>query len=390
MKKAKLMKSRAGALDDVSEFGQIYLPVGQQTPEPADSVSLARTEQHMFLRPYFLLDKHADKSVGFETKELVTLNGKKIERRWCVRPDPEYGMPGPIERDVLLALYEIAYTNYISKGLPVPELMHIGSIRSFLQRLGLAPSGQSAAAVKLALKRLAHTFCKSENSFFDKSKNLFLTESFKLLRAVGIAGEADGKGGTIEQTYVAFEEYVRRNLNARYLMVIDLKLLREMKTDTAKHLYPLLSHWLWRSSQQGFWRVEYQWLAQHLGVKVWDRKSRAKAQLQPANEQLKALGYISDYRWEDWTILYFPGEAFSADQERRALARDNIIPDKVTAKYPTKDNPTGHDRLLPALNLFAQGNWMAPTKLAELGLTPAQAEALCLEKGIALAFPAEE
>jgi hypothetical protein len=136
-------------------FEQLFLPLSSRQDDVDNS--LVRPEQHMFLRPYFVLDKRADKSVGIETSEIVTINNKKIERRWCVTPDREYGMPGPFERDVLIALYVIAYELYLSKRLPVPEMMHIGSLRSFIARLGLSYSGQNAAAVKLALKRLVHT-----------------------------------------------------------------------------------------------------------------------------------------------------------------------------------------------------------------------------------------
>ncbi len=365
---------------DLNGFEQLYLTV--QDTAPLGGTVLARPEQHMFLRPYFLLDKHADRTVGIDTREVVTVNGKKIERRWCVKPDAEFGMPGPTERDVLLAVYEIAYENFISKHIPVPEIMHIGSLRAFIKRLGMSYCGKTAASVKLALKRLVHTTCKSDNSFFDKSKNLFLTESFQLLRGVGITGESDGQGGVIEETYVIFDERVRRNLNARYLMVIDLLLLRSLKKDIAKHLYPLLSHWLWRSSQQGFWRVEYRWLAEHLGIKVIDKLWRAKDQLKEAHEELRSLDYLSDYRWEGWTIVYFAGEAFHKDQERRSNARDNIAEEQTSVKAPIKMASDSYDPLLPVLNLFAAGNPMAERGLKERGLTPAQAEALCLEKGI--------
>ncbi len=366
---------------DTKGFEQLFLPVKQQPPEPVDSL-LARPEMHMFLRPYFLLDKHADRMAGFETREIVTVNGKKIERHWCVTPDKEYGMPGPIERDVLLVVYSIAYECYLSKGSPIPEIMYIGSIRSFLNRLGLSCSGQNSAAVKLALKRLVHTTCKSENSFFDKSKNLFLTESFHLLRGVGIAGESDGKGGSIEETYVIFDERIRRNLTARYLMVIDLVLLRRFNSDIAKHLYPLLSHWLWRSFQQGYWRVEYHWLAEHLGIKIWDKLWRAKNQLKVANEELKNFDYIDDYKWEGWNLIYFPGAAFKKDQLRRSTAKENID-EETTAKHHTDNSSVDdHDPLLPILNLFAQGIPMADQLLKQRGLTQAQAQALCLEKGI--------
>lgn len=376
---------------DSDGFEQLFLPITQAKQETHRELLqdnlLARPEMHMFLRPYFLLDKHADRTQGIECRELVSVNGKKIERRWCVKPDEEYGMPGPLEAVVLLVLYEIAYERFISKRIPIPELMYIGSLRNFINRLGMSYCGKTAVAVKLALKRLVHTSCKSENSFFDKSKNLFLTEAFQLLRGVGIAGETDGKGNTIEESYVIFDDRIRRNLEARYLMVIDLVLLRRCKSDIAKHLYPLLAHWLWRSYQQGYWRVEYPWLAQHLGIKIWDKLWRAKNQLKEANDDLKEMGYISGYKWDGWTLMYFPGETFHQDQNRRALAKENTpTTTDASAKSPNQVVSVEYDPLLPVLNLFAAGNPLAETRLKERGLTPEQAESLCLERGIHLSL----
>jgi len=383
----KLRKDSTTTSLETNDFEQLFLPDAEpkesRQSELLQDNLLARPEMHMFLRPYFFLDKHADRSIGIDSREVVCVNGKKIERRWCVKPDSEYGMPGPLEAAVLLVLYEIAYERYISKRTPVPEVMHIGSLRSFIQRLGMSYCGKTAAAVKLALKRLVHTSCTSENSFFDKSKNLFLTESFHLLRGVGITGDTDGKGDVIEETFVTFDDRIRRNLNSRYLMVLDLVFLRKCKSDIAKHLYPLLIHWLWRSSQQGYWRVEYQWLAQHLGIKTWDKLWRAKNQLKEANENMQEMGYIAAYKWDGWTLLYFPGEKFQETQQRRAAAKENIPVSTTSVKSPNQSRTViEYDPLLPVLNLFAAGNPLAERGLKDRGLTAEQAEALCIEKGI--------
>jgi len=161
MKKARMAVETRKDVTDTDGFEQLYLTVEQPVSESSDNAALARPEQHMFLRPYFLLDKHADKNIGFETREIVMLNGKKIERRWCVRPDEEYGMPGPIERDVLLAVYEIAYENYLSKGAMVPELMLCSvlsaSSSSCLKRQKLrlrAPSSRAPLAAFLDIARV--------------------------------------------------------------------------------------------------------------------------------------------------------------------------------------------------------------------------------------------
>lgn len=369
-----------------ADFEQLFLPLkDDKVPDSSDTL-LVRPEMHMFLRPYFLLDKHADRSIGFETREVVKVNGKEIERRWCVKPDAEYGMPGSVERDLLLVLYEIAYERYLSKKIPVPEIMPVGSIRSLLKKLGLRPCGQSAAAIKLALKRLVHTTCKSENSWFDKSRDLFLTEAFQLLRGVGISGESDGKGGVIEETFIVFDDRIRNNLNAKYLQIINLHFLRALDSDIAKHLYPLLSHWLWRSTSNGCWRVQYKWLAQHVGIKVFDVPWRAKKQLKSANEELIQRGLISHCNWDGLVLYYYPGPLFLEEQDRRSAAKANSSNEESNLIPHTLNSKADYDPLLPVLNLFANGVPMADSLLKVRGLSREQAEALCLEKGIQTNF----
>jgi hypothetical protein len=290
-------------------------------------------------------------------------------------------MPGPLERDVLLALYEIAYENYTSKGVPVPERMPLGTMRSFLTRLGLAPGGKTVLSIKIALKRLVYTQCKSENSFFDKSKNLYLTEAFNLLRGIGIVGDSDGQGGTIEETFICFDSHIRDNLNARYLMVLDTHFMRLLRSDIVKQLYPLLSYWFWRMANEDYWRVQYSWLAEHIGIKVWDNLWRAKQQLQAANDELKEKGYLAYYLWDGWDILYFPGEVYKAEQLRRSFAKANAVVD-VPAKIGTLTQLEQPDPLIPILNLFAQGVPLAEQLLKQRGISQEQALALCIEKGI--------
>ena len=55
------------------------------------------------------------------------------------------------------------------------------------------------------------------------------------------------------------------------------------------------------------WTVDYDWLVTHLGIKRWDELWRAKQQLQEAHEELKKLGYVADYRWDGWHVIYRPG-----------------------------------------------------------------------------------
>lgn len=92
-------------------------------------------------------------------------------------------------------------------------------------------------------------------------------------------------------------------------MVVDVDCLRTLKTNIAKQLYAHLSYRFFVEAQDGIecWTADYEWLSVHLGIKRWTELWRAKQQLHDAHEELKELGYIRDYRWDGWRVLYRPG-----------------------------------------------------------------------------------
>lgn len=348
--------------------------------------TLLRPEMHMFLWPYFVIDKNADRSKPIKIIEFVKVGDEKLARRWEVTPHSDYGMPGSLDCNVLLALYEIAYDDYLSKGLEVPDMMPIGSWRSFMKRLGLTVSGRTQTQVVTALKRLVHTTCHSENSFLDKKNTLYVTESFSLIQAVGFKGDLNGNQERIKDSFVSFHPRIQNNLNARYLMILDRSFYNSLKTDIAKHLYPLLSYWFYRSRDKEYWRVDYLWLVNRLGLKGTDTLWRAKRQLQKANEELVSKGFIFKYEWDSWGIQYYPGPVFNGEQLRRSTAKAELKgrPKQLTLTL-SKDSDNGvHDKLLPVLNIYAQGLPMADKELAKHGITAEQARTLCIERNIPL------
>src|SRR5271156_1752166 len=89
---------------------------------------LSKPEMHLLLKPYFLLDRHADRYKPIEYVYSAIENGKAVTRSWGVEPHSKYGLPGPFDRDVCIALHEIVYESYLSKNLFVPAIMPIGSM----------------------------------------------------------------------------------------------------------------------------------------------------------------------------------------------------------------------------------------------------------------------
>lgn len=344
---------------------------------------LSKPEMHLLIKPFFLLDKHADRFKPIEYVYSVVEHGKAIKRGWWVEPHSKYGLPGSFDRDVTIALYELVNANYFCRGLPVPEVMPIGTLREFATHLGIAGSGQNLAAIRESLKRLQHTLCTAEETFFDNKKKRYVSVSFRLLKGVGFAGDEDGMGGSIEENCVIFDECILRNLNSGYVMVIDVDSVSSLRTSTAKQLYAHLAYRFFVEAQEGLstWVADYEWLTVHLGIKKHTELWRAKQQLDPAHKELLELGYISLVEWDGWRVIYRPGVCWRGEQLRRKTGKKRIKPHRVSdSKLTPVPESEPVDPLIPALAAFAGGLAVGEQRIKALGLTVEEARELCKQK----------
>ena len=346
---------------------------------------LSKPEMHLLLKPFFLLDRHADRFAPIDYRTSVIDAGKAVIRRWFVQPHALYGLPVAFDRDVTVAVYEIVNENYFSKNLSVPEVMPIGTLRDFATKMGINASGKNLTAIKESLKRLQNTLCTAEETFFDNKRKRYVSLSFRLLKGVGFAGEDDGNGFTHEQNFIVFDECILRNLNTGYVMVVDVEAFRGLPKDITKQLYTQLSYRFYRATEDGLdhWVADYDWLAIHLGIKVWTVLWRATQQLEEAHRELQEAGYIVDYRWDGWRIIYRPGPVWKGEQLRRRSGKTKHSSRQTVIRTSNNLEPT-LDPLIPALALFASGLPLGEERINALGLTIDQAKDLCRERNIAM------
>lgn len=343
---------------------------------------LSKPEMHLLLKPFFLMDRHADRFKPIEYVYSVVTDGKAIARGWTVQPHFKYGLPGAFDRDVTTVIYELVNENFFAKNLPVQETMPIGALRNFAERMGIAVSGQNVAAIKDSLKRLMNTLATCEETFFDNKKHRYVSLSFRLLAGVGFAGEDDGNGDFYAENFIVFDQHILRNLNTGYVMVVDLSCLQSLHTNIAKQLYTHLAYRFYVEAKEGVdcWIVDYEWLAVHLGIKKQAELRYAKHQLKEAHEELQKLGYISDFRWDGWRIVYRPGIVWKGEQLRRRSGKARKKESKPKQPLINTKSTEPHDPLIPALAAFAGGLPVGESRIKALGLTVDEAKQLCIEK----------
>jgi hypothetical protein len=253
--------------------------------------------------------------------------------------------------------------------------------------MGITPCGKNISAIKDSLKRLKNTLVDAEETFFDNKKKRYVSVRLTLLRGLISAGEDDENGGTYGQNYVIFDETILSNLNCGYVMILDVDCLRTLKTNIAKQLYAHLAYRFYLEARDGdeWWPADYEWLAIHLGIKPQTELWRAKQQLEPAHEELKSLGYIDEYRWDGWRVIYRPGPVWKGEQLRRQSGSTKHSPVRK-GRSTTRNQGASpavvepYDPLIPVLSAFASGLPIGEQRIKELGLTPEQARMLCEDR----------
>ncbi len=299
-----------------------------------------------FLRlPYFATCKSAQTRL-LELIETVERDGVKRKIEWRVVPDPTLGLPGAIERNIMFWILKRADESRPSTNAPVHNWIDIGTLYSICTELGIKPNGESFARIRKAVQKLGSTNCISKGAFYNKSLCQFVEsgKAFCFLEEWGFKGESYN-GEALESNYVSLHPYVRQNLDAFYVKSIDWTLLKSFEGEISALLYPHLScvfHGMRRDQQ--YIELSYAWLAQRLGIKVWDELKEAKKQLKPAHNELVAKCYLAKSEWFEDRIRYYPGLRASCE----------ILTQKKRKRAATVKPPTARQLVIPSLEPLTQ------------------------------------
>lgn len=283
-------------------------------------------EPQLYLLPLCVpQDRHSERFRQIKISESVRVNDEITYRSFKVNPDPDLGLPGTFELDVMTGIYFLADRYKRQIGF-VPDFIELGSFKSFLELIGKPYSGRYAKMLKEALRRLMCTTCISEGFFYSKPRDLYIVESFTFISGLEIAGEREiTSGRRYEKTRIKLHEFIRDNLNSNFRMLVDFDYLKTLRTDIAK---PVALHVIYRvfKNGKGEWIVDYDWLAGRIGVKVQTSLRRAKEQLKAAFIELKTTGLIETWEWIDSNrIKFVAGPRLLEMHKRRVEAKDAWI-----------------------------------------------------------------
>jgi len=304
---------------------------------------IIKSEVNLLVFPFFALERK-DKRLKTEYREITKREDPKKEKIWNVSANPEYGYPGPFDREVHKSIEQI-----ISEILkeereiknPIPF-----SIYNLCKRIGIKGGG-NYQQIKKALERIQATVIKSEKAFYHKGKKEWISSIFSLYDGVIFRGEQLEDGSITEINLLYLSDIYLQSLNSFNTKSIDYTYWKSLKSKIASRLYEILGVKFYGVRDKEGCPINYKYstLCQLLPLTPYRYFSDAKRQLNFGNDELKDTGFISKYDWskngkKDWLISYWPGER--AKEEIRKAEIKNI-----NNRTPVCVQRTGRGEYLP-------------------------------------------
>jgi Replication initiator protein A/DnaA N-terminal domain len=251
--------------------------------------------------------------------------GVSLRQSWKVIPSGEYGMPGPVDQDIYLAVLQL-----LEKRGGMPEDGELAfSLYELRKVLGWSDdSGGAYREIKDALVRIQLTGVQSSNAFYSAADEQLIADSFNVWsvhfaqRKKRGGANSSGTRTTQDRHVLRFHSIFIRNYEAQYLKGLDADFFFSLKMPLSKRLYRLID--LQRAGGL-FWRSDLFAVRDQIPLD-YPYPSQIKRALEKAHRELKEKGFLSEVEYEELkegnttSVLYRISPLFARRQKALELS----------------------------------------------------------------------
>ena len=283
---------------------------------PATPLEVIKIEKNLNSLGFFTpshkgLDNKKSKSITISRED----RGRKMQAKATIYPSPDHGLPTTADQDKYFAFQKIV-TELKKRTGVVANPIGFTSYQ-LLKILGVNASGKNYEEVGQWLERMTLTGIRSENMVYFAGRKTWAKDIFHVFDRAVQVGQQLPDGTTADQNYVWLSEWQLENLNANYVLPLDLHTYRQLRSTIAKALVPLLQIWFYASGRRPI-EKRYGDLCQYLQIRRWPHLSKVRENFAPALEELRTLSFLE--LWDiqrtadnlDFKIILHPGRALLA------------------------------------------------------------------------------
>ena len=283
--------------------------------KPFSEDSLVRAESNLEAYPLFAVKARNRKEDHLVFERPIQGEGDTmLLQRWEVEPPAKLGMPGPFDQDVYLAVLQLLE---MRGGMPRDGELHF-SLHELSGILGWTKSGNTYEKIRQSLRRISSTTLTSENAYYSKAEERFLSDTFQIWSVHFSRTKRDNS--VRERHTLRFHKIFIRNYLTQYLKGLDPGFYWALPSPLAKRLYRLVD--LERDGSLA-WKTDLFDLRQQIPLTGYSYISELKRALKPAHRELIERGFLGgvEYRGKSG-VFYRVSQEFAHRQRARELAGD--------------------------------------------------------------------
>jgi hypothetical protein len=283
--------------------------------------TLVSAERNLEEYPLFELKaRHRGSKARLFERVIEGEGGVSLKQTWKVIPSGEYGMPGPVDQDVYLAVLQLLEQR---GGMPEDGELAF-SLYELRKVLGWSDdSGGAYREIRDALVRIQLTGVQSSNAFYSAADEQLIADSFNVW-SVHFAQRKKKKGGagsrartTQDRHVLRFHPVFIRNYEAQYLKGLDADFFWGLRMPLSKRLYRLID--LQRAGGLS-WSTDLFAVRDQVPLD-YPYPSQIKRALRKAHGELEEKGFLSGVEYEgNDGVLYRISQGFARRQKALELS----------------------------------------------------------------------
>jgi hypothetical protein len=365
------VSQRESLLNSALHSDDAPLSISTTTNSASTPLKLSRDEMNLAEFPLTVLSKRADPSVKtLEFSDYVKgKSGELINRKWIITGADKFGLPTSSDDEVLLGLLKLTADDGVQS-----RKVHFTRYE-LLRVLRWTTEGRSYTRLQNALDRLSGVRIKATNAFYDNETKLHSTRNFGIIDAYEI-----NDGRDTRPSFFTWSEVLFKSFQVGFIKKLDLDFYLDLQSAVSKRLYRYLDKHFWYRSRI---QVNLFTLAhEKVGVsRNYVYASSLRQQLEPALEELKEKGILSDFEFIGkgktteviMTAAHAPRKNIPVQQE--------FVPAADQRPFPHKAEFTSRDRTEPSIANLPESVRLVQEALIARGLAEKQAFRLTAGQG---------
>lgn len=218
--------------------------------------------------------------------------GRRVQAKAVIIPSPDHGLPTTADRDKYMAFMKLVTERKRKSGLVSNPVRFSGY--ELLQILGFCDSGTNYEELNDWLERMTATTIKSEYVVFLAKHKEYAKDIFHVFDRVVLHGQMLPDGSRAEQFEVYLSHWQLENLNANYVLPLDIGAYLQLRKDISKSLFGHLHSWFY-ASRGAIVERRYKELCSLLDIRPWTYVSKIRQVLGPSLDELKQIEYVADW-----------------------------------------------------------------------------------------------